>query len=247
MPFLENRSEGAIEFKLQNITAVLHSMGELWIEGYKPRFNFQDSLVQVVQRHLDKNRESLMKAALKLQSSFPTSPQEIEVNPPPALPGRLTLKKLAKVYRVSQDFDVAARDKYNRELGQRGERCVYEHEKLVLRKAGLDSLADKVVWISRDVGDGAGYDIESYFPDHRRRLIEVKTTNGWGRTPFYVTRNERRVSREKHDEWCLFRLWDFSRVPKAFELTSTQLEKCHWTATGHQVRLSDTVTNSQEV
>ena len=244
---LNGRSEKAVEFKLQNITAVLHGMGELWVEGYKPRFNFQDPLVAVVKRHLEKNRESLVKAAMALQSSFPTQPKEIEVSPPPALPGRLTLKKLAKVYRVSQDFDVAARDKYNRELGQQGERRVYEHEKLILRKAGLDSLADKVVWVSRDLGDGAGYDIESYSPDHRKRLIEVKTTNGWGRTPFYVTRNERRVSREKHDEWHLFRLWDFMREPKAFELTSAQLEKCHWTATGYQVRLSDTVTESQEV
>lgn len=244
---LKGRSEKAVEFKLQNITAVLHGMGELWIEGYKPRFNFQDPLVLVVKRHLEKNREYLVKAALVLQADILAQSCEIEVSPPPALPGKLTPKKLAKVYRVSQDFDVAARDKYNRDLGYQGERRVFEHEKLVLRKAGLDSLADDVVWVSRDVGDGAGYDIESYAPDRRKRLIEVKTTNGYERTPFYVTRNEKRVSQEKRDEWCLFRLWDFSRSPKAFELTSVELEKCHWTATGYSVQLDDTAVDHREV
>lgn len=244
---LKERSEKAVEFKLQNITAVLHGMGELWIEGYKPRFNFQDPLVPVVKRHLEKNREYLIKVALERQAGILTQPQEIEVSRSPALPGKLTPKGLDKVYEVSQNFDVAARDKYNRDLGHEGERRVFEHEKLVLRKAGLDSLADEVVWVSRDVGDGVGYDIESYAPDRRKRLIEVKTTNGYERTPFYVTRNEKRVSQEKCDEWCLFRLWDFSRKPKAFELTSVELERCHWTATGYSVQLDDTAVDHREI
>ena len=43
MPLLNGRSEGSIEFKHQNISAVLRSLGEIWISGYRPRFNFQDS------------------------------------------------------------------------------------------------------------------------------------------------------------------------------------------------------------
>lgn len=50
------------------------------------------------------------------------------------------------------------------------------------------------------------------------RLIEVKTTNGWERTPFHITRNELAVAEERRSEWRLFRLWNFSREPKAFEL-----------------------------
>ena len=55
-------------------------------------------------------------------------------------------------------------------------------------------------------------------PDGRSRLIEVKTTNGWERTPFHITRNELAVAEERRSEWRLFRLWNFSREPKAFEL-----------------------------
>lgn len=67
-------------------------------------------------------------------------------------------------------------------------------------------------------GDGAGYDIQSYEADGASRLIEVKTTNGWDRTPFYITRNELAVADDRKDEWFLVRLWDFARDPKAFEL-----------------------------
>ena len=72
--------------------------------------------------------------------------------------------------------------------------------------------------MSEEDGDGAGYDIASFAPDGRPRLIEVKTTNGWERTPFHITRNELAVAEERRSEWCLFRLWNFSREPKAFEL-----------------------------
>ena len=63
---------------------------------------------------------------------------------------------------------------------------------------------------------GRGYDIASFSPEGRTRLIEVKTTNGWERTPFYVTRNELAVANERPDEWRLLRLWNFVREPRAF-------------------------------
>ena len=50
------------------------------------------------------------------------------------------------------------------------------------------------------------------------RLIEVKTTNGWERTPFHITRNELAVAENRPTEWCLLRLWNFAREPRAFEL-----------------------------
>lgn len=72
--------------------------------------------------------------------------------------------------------------------------------------------------ISAEDGDGAGYDIASFAPDGHSRLIEVKTTNGWERTPFHISRNELAVAEERRSEWSLFRLWNFTREPKAFEL-----------------------------
>jgi hypothetical protein len=46
----------------------------------------------------------------------------------------------------------------------------------------------------------------------------VKTTKGWERTPFHITRNELAVAETHRDEWRLVRLWNFAREPRAFEL-----------------------------
>jgi hypothetical protein len=41
-----------VEFKHQNISATLMGLGEAWIIGYKPAFNFQSSLKDAVLRWL---------------------------------------------------------------------------------------------------------------------------------------------------------------------------------------------------
>lgn len=119
---------------------------------------------------------------------------------------------------IAKKFDVAGRDERNRALGRAGEELVVAHERDCLRSSGRPDLAEKVRWVSDLDGDGAGFDIQSYTAEGRTRLIEVKTTNGWERTPFYISRNELAVAEERRSEWCLFRLWNFSREPKAFEL-----------------------------
>jgi hypothetical protein len=50
-----DRSRTSIEFKHQNISAVLKALGEDWIPGYKPAFNFQLTLVDAVKRWLARN------------------------------------------------------------------------------------------------------------------------------------------------------------------------------------------------
>jgi hypothetical protein len=72
--------------------------------------------------------------------------------------------------------------------------------------------------VSHVDGDGAGYDILSFDTDGSDRVIEVKTTKGWERTPFHITRNELAVADERRGDWRLVRLWNFAREPKAFEL-----------------------------
>ncbi len=45
---LRHRSKGAVEFKHANVSAVLTLHGYPYIDGYKPRFNLQALLEQVV-------------------------------------------------------------------------------------------------------------------------------------------------------------------------------------------------------
>ena len=48
LQLLNNRSRGAIEFKHQNISAALIDLGHPYIDGYKPRHNYQDLLVEIL-------------------------------------------------------------------------------------------------------------------------------------------------------------------------------------------------------
>ncbi|MEN3973722.1 DUF3883 domain-containing protein [Emcibacter sp. SYSU 3D8] len=215
------RARGSIEFKHRNISAVLQALGETWIPGYKPAFNFQSSLVDVVNRWLDRHPDWLVPIARLGEGVAPAVFAEeaiLWIGPPPTQTNRPPPAELEQMAAIARKYDVAERDARNRVLGSAGEERVLAHEHANLRAAGRTDLANRVRWTSHVDGDGAGYDIESFEPDGDKRLIEVKTTNGWERTPFHITRNELEVADAQCEDWRLMRLWNFSREPRAFEL-----------------------------
>lgn len=71
-----DRPRGSIEYKHQNISAVLKGLGEDWISGYKPAFNFQASLVDAVVRWLDHHPDWLAPTARAAMGPSPSVPQE---------------------------------------------------------------------------------------------------------------------------------------------------------------------------
>ena len=83
--------------------------------------------------------------------------------------------------------DGCERDHRNRSLGKAGEAFVVDLERLRLAEANRSDLARKVRWVADEDGDGAGYDVLSFDPGGCECLIEVKTTNGAARTPFFLS------------------------------------------------------------
>lgn len=213
-----SRPEKAVEFKHQNISAVLVGLGHPWIEGYKPASNFQNSLVDAVLRYLHRHPDWLDPN----ETSEAGSPDRLReapllwIGPPPTQQNMPPAFDPAKANALAAKFDVAERDARNRKLGRAGELRVVENERQLLRSARREDLAARVRWISDEDGDGAGYDIASFESDATPRLIEVKTTNGWERTPFHLSRNELQVADENRDIWHLVRLWNFAREPRAY-------------------------------
>src|SRR5258707_15096157 len=59
LPLLNKRSNGSVEFKHQNISAVLANMGQPYIKGYKPRGNYQQILDEEVASFLKNHRMNL--------------------------------------------------------------------------------------------------------------------------------------------------------------------------------------------
>lgn len=214
---LSGRTPKSIEYKLQNVSGALQALGYPWLKGYAPATNFQMSLADAVARSFDGHADWTTRRHASIRREL-RDPGELFVGPPPTLSNRPPPRDLEKMLRVAHKFDVAGRDARNRALGRAGEELVLSREQSVLRSCGRADLAAKVCWASKEKGDGLGYDIESFAPDGRPRLIEVKTTNGWERTPFHITRNELEVADERRSEWCLFRLYGFSTEPKGFEL-----------------------------
>ena len=128
MPLLRSRTEGSIEFKHQNISAVLKGLGEDWIPGYKPAFNFQMTLVDAVARWLAWNPAWLG----RMPSSRPVNglreAAQIWIGPSPTLSNQPPPQELEQMLHVARKFDVAGRDERNRALGRAGEERVVAHE-----------------------------------------------------------------------------------------------------------------------
>ncbi|GAN77118.1 DUF3883 domain-containing protein [Acidisphaera rubrifaciens] len=231
------RPRGSIEYKHQNISAVLKGLGEAWILGYKPAFNFQASLVDSVVRWLDRYPDWLAPAARVGVGRLPSALREdvvLWIGPPPTHSNALPPAELEQMAAIARKYDVAQRDARNRALGRAGEERVLVHERATLLAAGRSDLVDHIRWVSDVDGDGAGYDIRSFDVDGSNRLIEVKTTNGWERTPFHITRNELTFADANRDDWRLVRIWDFARETRAFELRPPLEKHVSLIATSYQ-------------
>ena len=213
-----SRGRGSIEFKHQNISAVLKGLGEAWILGYKPAMNFQMSLVDAVLRWLSAHPDWVTRAPIIAPLRHMNDQQPLWIGPPPTMRNTPPPEELEKMLAIAHKYDVAGRDARNNALGRAGEERILYNERLVLKRAGQDHLAKKVRWVSEEDGDGAGYDIHSFGVGGEDRLIEVKTTNGWERTPFHISRNELEVAEDRREHWNLVRLWNFAREPAAFEI-----------------------------
>jgi hypothetical protein len=208
-----DRSNSSIEFKHHNISAVLQQLDLPWINGYKPRAHFQKSIVNAIERYILKHPTAQHPEALA--GAFTERPP-LFIEPPPLLEQKKERPEI--VQRLVRKFNPAERDFINRRLGYDGEEMIFNFEQQRLRQADRPDLARKVRWISKEEGDGAGYDILSFDQKGRERFLEVKTTVGSQTAPFYLTRNELSFSKERPTEFRICRLYDFSKIPRMFEL-----------------------------
>jgi hypothetical protein len=224
------RSRGSIEFKHRNLSAVLKLLGQPVVTGYLPAWNYQVALVDAVRRWLDDHPDWMPTPQWRTANSvaegstetgkntlLPNTPQ-LWFGPPPSQRNEPPPVDPEVIADLGRRYDVAERDARNRALGMAGEELVLHHERSNLISVDREDLAQRVRWTSREDGDGFGYDIASFEPSGKQRLIEVKTTNGWERTPFHISRNECKVAEARRDEWHLVRLYDFARHPRAFTL-----------------------------
>lgn len=231
MEQLNYRSDGSVELKHQNISAVLIEMGIPYIDGYKPRFNYQRSLLPAaVADFLERNPE-FQQLFAKDAEAVPQAPIVEDFlaawEEPPA-PEARKAPAVAEPRPICNPGGVnwVEREARNQSLGETGERFVINFERARLIRAGKESLADRIEQVSTTVGPSAGFDIRSFEENGSDRFIEAKTTKYGKNTPFFVTPNELRFSRDNASRYYLYRLFGFRRSPRLFSLPGHIADWC---------------------
>jgi len=219
LPLLNNRSEGSIEFKHQNISAILINLGRPYIIGYLPRYNYQNLLEDEVIDHLIHHSE--------IESHFQQFVEKDIIKPKTRLdfdkiivspPEIISLTEPKVFYRHKPiKINYLEKEQSNKALGLFGEELVIEYEKWNLIKLGKDNLADKIEWVSKEIGDGAGFDILSKNLNGTDKYIEVKTTRLGKETPFFFSSNELQFSINKASHYHLYRLFNAEIDIKLFQ------------------------------
>ncbi len=227
---LNKRTEGSIEYKYQNISGVLYDLGFLYIPGYKPALNYQKKVLpDIVSERLNKNQKLFVQAEEAVKQIIPV-PQvddilKILISPPRHAIKPNKVREKRPTYRP-RPFNYLEREANNQSLGLAGEEFILNYERAVLISKGQESLAAKIEHVSKTRGDGDGFDILSFEVTGKERLIEVKTTKYDINTPFYISRNEVSVSKDRSEQYHLYRLFDFRTEPRLFTLSGALTTTC---------------------
>lgn len=237
---LNNRTEGSIEYKHQNVSAVLLELGLPYIPGYKPAFNYQQQLKQVVvsylaghQQLLDDVTHSAEEETGVIDTAEVTWDRVFDPEPPEGIP-RIAE---SKPRYLAKRMDYSEREHRNRQLGLQAEQFVLQLEKRRLIDEGRPDLAREVEWSSHERGDGLGYDIRSF--DARfdeERFLEVKATTSGKYQPFFISENERAFSNDFARAFRLYRVYEFKLNPRLFVLPGAVEQYVHLLPQNYQAR-----------
>jgi len=224
---LTDRSESSIEFKHCNISAVMLELGFPYVRGYKPLPNYQALLLAVVVEQVRLN-PIVDQAALAAVEQPAVVPAEHDFTLVKAEAPKRELKAAenSQITFVAVKRDYLEREERNRSLGSAGEEFVVQFEQWRLSQFGQRRLADRVEQVSKSKGDGLGYDVLSFDTDGRERFIEVKTTSFGRETPFFVSRRELALSKIESTRFHLYRVFDFRKTPRMFDLSGALEQHC---------------------
>ena len=217
LPLLNNRNDGSVEFKHQNISAVLANMGQPFIRGYKPRNNYQQLLELEVANFLKNHSIDIEKKFERFAEATIITPHE-KIDFDNILDDEPEVSQVQESEPTYQPIKInyLEKEQNNRNLGEEGEKLVIAYEKYRLIKAGKDGLAEKIEWISKEKGDGAGYDILSKNNNGTDRFVEVKTTKLTKESPIYLTKTEVSFASLNARNFYLYRVFNFQSNPRIF-------------------------------
>lgn len=230
------RTESAIEFKHQNISAAMIDLGLPYIRDYLPRGNYQAALATEIQRRLEAG-PSLLTQIMPHRSSSDAGRTLQHTEPPPSR---------ARA-RAGRHVDYGKLQEESRRVGALGEELVVHYERERLRDAGRPDLADDVQWIAREIGDGLGYDVRSFEPSGEDLYIEVKATALAAETPFYFSSAELDFARRHLQSYALYRVSRVDDSPQFFVLRGPAVTNLEMVPVTYQARMPRGSANGNEM
>lgn len=225
---LSSRSNSSIEFKHCNISAAMLDLGFPYIRGYQPRSNYQSLLAVVLaaQIHSKEMLDQVALAAVQQPAVVPNQFDFSRVKSDAPVKQHRATENTPSAFFKAVKRDYLEREANNRSLGLAGEQFVVQFEHWRLIQLGQPRLADRVEHVAQTKGDGLGFDILSFDSDGRERFIEVKTTTFGRSTPFYVSSGELARSTVSQDQFRLYRLFEFRKNPRFFDLVGSLHAHC---------------------
>lgn len=107
---------------------------------------------------------------------------------------------------IGRKIDWKTLSESQRLTGESGEELVFELEKDYLCEKGRSDLAERVCRMSKEKGDGLGYDVLSFFVDGKEKYIEVKSTTLAIESSFYMSKNELSFLESHKDDSYVYRV-----------------------------------------
>jgi len=244
-----SKTSKAVRFKLRHISSILVNSEQPYLADIKPLprasidsidWYESEELKRLLREQVDSDDFVALATAVActpvITSPVPATP-DVTPDAPPEFDCFDDSTAQKHTLRIPTRVNYVEREQANRSLGEAGEQWIMACETSRLASLGRDDLARKVVWASKDVGDGLGYDIHSFNTDGSDRLIEVKTTRQGKYTPFFITRNELNFAREHPKDCFIYRVFDFTSEPKHFVIDGDVESQLDLTPVNYRARI----------
>ncbi|MDO5858619.1 DUF3883 domain-containing protein [Myroides odoratimimus] len=136
---------------------------------------------------------------------------------------------------VVKNFDYINQSSYLRIIGEIGEEIIFEY---LNKLPHIISLGEKVEHLSKDLGDGLGYDIMAYDEQGQKLFIEVKTTVKGKYEPFYLSANEYKFL-QGNTNAVIYRVYNLDIENKKadfFILNQEHIKQLNYVASSYKVK-----------
>lgn len=135
-------------------------------------------------------------------------PKEDIVEPIKGLNDAVNIISPEKRYSKPRKIDWENINKTRQITGMKGEEIALEMEKIYLKSINRNDLSEKVKHVSKEDGDGYGYDILSFLPDGSEKYIEVKSTIQSNTNSFNISRNELNFMKDNKNNTYIYKIYN---------------------------------------